>query len=103
MAVLASLTILTGCATDLPPGASSASREEVHVLAEELLRYAPIDASRPVYEPTFVSADAAELQPTDIVVGYAFNGEAKAYPEKIVTRRGMVNDTVGGIPILVSW
>ena len=38
-----------------------------------------------------------------LVIGVAINGEAKAYAVGPLNSREMVNDTVGGVPILVTW
>ncbi len=39
----------------------------------------------------------------DLVVGVAANGEARAYPLSILNWHEVVNDTVGGDPVLVTW
>ena len=36
-------------------------------------------------------------------MGLAINGEAKAYPVEVLNFREMVNDVVGGVPVLVTW
>jgi hypothetical protein len=36
-------------------------------------------------------------------MGVEFNGEAHAYSITVLERREIVNDVVGGIPILVTW
>lgn len=40
---------------------------------------------------------------TDMVVGVAINGEARAYPVRIMNWHEVVNDTVGGVPITVVF
>ncbi len=57
----------------------------------------------PIYHPSFVSATAAQLQPDELVLGVAINGETRAYPITILKGREMVNDTLRGVPILVTW
>ena len=50
-----------------------------------------------VDNPTVESAsDATWLAPDDIVFGVVINGEARAYPRRIMEVREMVNDTLGG-------
>ncbi len=39
----------------------------------------------------------------DFVIGIALGEHAKAYPIGPLARREMVNDEVGGVPILVTW
>jgi hypothetical protein len=63
------------------------------------------DAIRPIYDPIFISvAEASEyLQGSELVMGVAWEGQAKAYPVTVLNRREMVNDDLAGIPYLVSW
>jgi hypothetical protein len=63
----------------------------------------PRDAIRPVYDPDFVQAIDSPLHPDELVMGVAINGEAKAYPVTVLRFREMVNDELGGGPILVTW
>ena len=92
-----------GCGVSLPAGASSDRRESISVADEIVIEYTRRDAIDPIYEPTFVGATEAELSPSDLVIGVSFGAEAKAYPESILLSRGLVNDTIGGRPVLVSW
>jgi hypothetical protein len=39
----------------------------------------------------------------ELVIGLEINGEAKAYAIGPLNSREMVNDTVGGVPVLVTW
>ena len=61
------------------------------------------DDIQPIYQPTFVSADDIDWEPETLIVGVAFDGEAKAYPVNFLNIHEMVNDRIGGTPILVSW
>ena len=55
-------------------------------------------------EPAFVSATQASfLKDDDIVIAVAMDGEARAYPIRILVRHELVNDTIGQKPILVSY
>jgi len=36
-------------------------------------------------------------------MGVAIQGEAKAYPVSVLRFREMVDDELGGLPILVTW
>ena len=42
------------------------------------------------------AAEAGWLRDSDVVFGVAINGEARAYPRRIMEVREMVNDTLGG-------
>lgn len=61
------------------------------------------DAILPVYEPKFVPAVEARLQPDELVLGLEINGDARAYPITILNGREMVNDVGGGVHVLVTW
>ena len=63
----------------------------------------PYDGIRPIYEPEFVPADNSPLEDDELVIGISLNGEAKAYPITVLRSREMVNDELGGNPILVTW
>jgi len=61
------------------------------------------DAIFPIYNPEFAAASEAPYDDDELVIGVALNGEAKAYSIGPLNGREMVNDTIGGVPILVSW
>ena len=61
------------------------------------------DEIEPVYDPIFETAGRTRLGDEQLVMGVAINGEAKAYPISILHIREMVNDVVGGTPVLVTW
>ena len=63
----------------------------------------PYDAIRPIYEPEFTLSSSAPLEDDELVIGISLNGEAKAYPITVLRSREMVNDELGGLPILVTW
>jgi len=65
----------------------------------------PRDGIRPIYEDEleFVEAKGAPYDDDELVIGVEINGEAKAYAIGPLNSREMVNDTVGGVPILVTW
>lgn len=61
------------------------------------------DFLRPIYDPEFVRAGAAELELLDVVMGLEIDGDASDYPVRILNTREMVNDVVGVVPVLVTW
>jgi len=65
----------------------------------------PRDAIPALNDPPNMSAEQAErlLNASDRVLGVVFGGQAKAYPVRILNWHELVNDTVGGRRILVSW
>ena len=63
------------------------------------------DGIPPIDEPKFITADeaAAYLGDRKPVVAVEVNGEAKAYPIEILVWHEIVNDTIGGVPVTVTF
>lgn len=67
---------------------------------------ATILPSKPaLLDPPHGSADAADVLPTELVLGVVLNGEARAYPLNMLSGpiREILNDTLGGEPVAVTW
>ena len=55
-------------------------------------------------DPKFISANhATYLDDSSLVLGYLGHGEARAYPISMMWFHHIVNDTVGGSPLLVTY
>lgn len=65
----------------------------------------PPDGIPPLDEPAFIDVvDASEIfDPAEAVVALEINGEAKAYPVQIMIWHEIVNDSVGGVPVSVTY
>lgn len=63
----------------------------------------PKDGIPSIDEPIFDTAATTQFQDDDLVVGMVINGEAKAYPFNVLNWHEMVNDTVGGVNVTVSY
>lgn len=64
----------------------------------------PKDGIPALLEPKFVKArEARFLENDDRVLAVVIQGEAKAYPIKILNWHEIVNDTIGGRPILITY
>jgi len=79
-----------------------------NTLAEGEYRWSQLlgrDSILPIYEEAVIFSDAANApyEADELVIGVEINGEAKAYAIGPLNAREMVNDTVGGVPILVTW
>lgn len=61
------------------------------------------DRIAPIYDPTFVSAQATEWPDDALIIGIELDGEARAYPVSHLNSREMVIDSIAGIPVLVTW
>ena len=65
----------------------------------------PRDGIRSIDTPKFISSDLAAsfLDATEPVIILNINGDARAYPIQILTWHEIVNDTVGGTPVVVTF
>ena len=64
----------------------------------------PKDGIPALTDPTFIEGrDANYLQPADRVIGFAAVGEVRAYPLKVLNYHEIVNDSVAGQPIAVTY
>jgi hypothetical protein len=58
----------------------------------------------PLPEPAYTSAkEATFLADTDMVLAVELNGEAVAYPVRQLGYHHIVQDTVGGVPIMATY
>ena len=86
-------------------GTYSAQRVDVNLQPGAMDQQLPPDAIPPIYQPAsmFIPWNEANINNQSYVMGLVINGEAKAYPVEVLNFREMVNDVVGGIPVLVTW
>ena len=114
--LLGGITLLLGACT---PGAIGAitSGETVsndpEAIASSGERYAdyqivtllPRDAIPAIDDPKFLDvADANDSYDDDeLIQGVEFNGDARAYSVPLLSSHEIVNDTVGGVKISVTW
>ncbi len=65
----------------------------------------PKDGIPAIDAPQFVSVSAADvwLQPQEPVVLVEIDGDARAYPIQILMWHEIANDTVGGVPVAVTF
>ena len=49
------------------------------------------------------AAEAETVRDDEFVLGFAWQGEAKAYPIGMLGESELFNDVVGGLPITGSW
>jgi hypothetical protein len=62
------------------------------------------DAIAPVYQPVYRGPDGLPwLNDSDLVIGYVAGNDAYAYPIKVLDRHELVNDTLGDVPVLISY
>ena len=58
----------------------------------------------PLDDPSFLTAAEADyLGDEELVLGVEWAGEVRAYPVRMLRYHHVVNDTVGGEPLLVTY
>ena len=63
------------------------------------------DAIPAIRSPEFVSVADAEawMNADEPIIGVEIDDDARAYPTAMLSRHEIVNDTVGGAPLAVTW
>jgi len=58
-----------------------------------------------ILNPQFLSPEyaAPQMKANERVIGLSIGGEHRAYPLNLLSRHEVVNDTVGGVPVAVTW
>jgi hypothetical protein len=103
------LTFLAACSgsvetlsvtIDVNKDATSSAEREL-----EIVTLLPRDAIPAIDNPTFISADEADGQyeAEELVIGVNFDGDARAYSIPVLSSHEIVNDTVAGRKIAVTW
>ena len=98
----------TPAATPTQPPATTAaatSREPEEESEFEIVTLLPPDAIPAISNPSFITADEADaqLRLTDLVIGVSIEGEHRAYGAAFLSGHEIVNDTLGGRAIAVTW
>ena len=64
----------------------------------------PPDGIPSIDDPLFLSAGEVDfLEENEPVLALTVNGESRAYPVQIMTWHEIVNDTIGGVPVAVTY
>jgi Protein of unknown function (DUF3179) len=65
----------------------------------------PPDGIPSIDKPKFTSVQEADkmLEDSELVVGLNINGDIRAYPLQILVWHEIVNDNVGGVPVVVTY
>ena len=65
----------------------------------------PPDAIPAIDNPQFLTVEEADefYDADELVMGVSFNGESRAYSAPFLSNHEIVNDTVGGVKIAVTW
>jgi len=58
----------------------------------------------PLDNPAFIKGhEASFLDDEELILGYVSEGEARAYPVKMMRFHHIANDTVEGEPVLITY
>lgn len=96
----------------IPEGPSALTDRTAEAFPDALVRVEeiisggpPPDGIPPLDEPVFgdVADTIDQLQPAESVVALEINGDARAYPVRVLIWHEIVNDTVGGVPVSVTY
>jgi len=85
-------------------GAAPAARASL-AAAYEIVQVVPRDAVPAIDRPEFWPADEADgaYDADDLVIGVSVGDEHRAYSVPFLSGHEIVNDTIGGRPIAVTW
>ena len=102
------LFVVNACTSSPQPIPSNSESASVDGSLEEdyeIVTLLPRDAIPAIDNPRFLSAAEAddEYAPEELVLGVEFNGDARAYSTGFLSSHEIVNDTVGGRKISVTW
>ena len=105
------LIMLVACTSEgNTPQASSQAPENKEEIAAKydqftIVTLLPRDGIPAIDNPEFYSpAEADEFySPDELIIGVEFNGDARAYSVPFLSGHEIVNDTVGGEKIAVTW
>ncbi len=91
-------------ATPTQPPATATPPEEGDISSQIVTLLRP-DAIPAIDNPSFLSAEEADeqLRPIDLVIGVSVDGEHRAYGAAFLSGHEIVNDTLGGRAIAVTW
>ncbi len=99
-------TSAASVAETLDPPTGVPERFSAEKYAEyEMITLLPRDGIPAIDNPQFLSADEANsfYDPDELIIGVEFNGDARAYSVPFLSNHEIVNDTVGGVKIAVTW
>jgi len=86
-------------------GSNSARQSQGIISTNEprIIPDVPKDAIPPLTSPLYEDADKTSLRDQDFIVGYENDGDARAYPIGIMNWHEIVNETIGGKRVLVTY
>jgi len=100
--------VLIACTPQLTPEQELEEKKEkfiekVQKARPPIIPDVPRNAIPPLYFPEYVSLEAAHVEDEDFILGFEANGDARAYPLKIMNAHEIVNEIIGGEKVLISY
>ena len=94
------ITEITTVAEDPPPYTPTPNKRSY-----EIVMLLPPDAIPAIDSPRFYPVEEADAEyaPDELVLGVTINGESKAYSTSHLDSHEIVNDSLGGRAIAVTW
>jgi len=95
--------------TEVPATATPHQPEDQPTPSEskdyQIITLLPPDAIPAIDNPVFLTVEEADAEyaPDEEVLGVVFDGEARAYSVPLLSSHEIVNDTVAGRKIAVTW
>lgn len=99
--VVTTAAVQTTASVDRPTGTPVPTPEREY----DIITLLPPDAILAINDPQFYDVIGADLEydPDELVLGVELDGDARAYPIGVLAQREIINDTVGGQPIAVTY
>lgn len=71
----------------------------------DIVTVLPRDAIQAIDNPQFLTPEEANetYDDDELILGVEFNGDARAYSIPLLSSHEIVNDTVGGVKLAVTW
>ena len=104
--------VVSGCGllggsteVSVPNSSTSGDPEATGERDLQMVTLLPRDGIPAIDDPRFIPVDTANEQYDDdeVVIGVEFDGDARAYSVPLLSNHEIVNDTVGGVKIAVTW
>ena len=92
-------------ATTIAPTPASEPTSPVAPRDLDIVTLLEFDAIKAIDNPEFLSPEEVgdTYPPNEKVIGVSIDGDSRAYSVPMLSRHEIVNDTVGGVKIAVTW
>lgn len=73
--------------------------------SDEIVPVLPLDFIKAIEKPEVIPTVEAEaaMRPEEMVVTLTVEYESRAYPSSVLNAHQIVNDIVGGLPVVITW